>query len=125
MTEFDFDRTYNRILHDTVDMLKNDRFAVIVVGNYRDKKGYLRDLVGITVNCMEDAGAKYYNDIIYAQPLGSLPIRAGVQFKKSRKIGRAHQYVLVFVKGDPNKATERLGNIDIPDMSEYIDACEI
>lgn len=116
MSDDDFDKTYEKILSETVDMLKDDRFACVVVGNYRDKKGYLRDLCGLTVKAMQNAGAKYYNDFIVVTPIGSLPIRAGKAFQASRKMGRTHQYCLCFVKGDPKKATERLGNVEIPDM---------
>lgn len=50
-------------------------------------------------------------------PAGSLPIRAGKQFTASRKLGKTHQNVLTFVKGDPKRATERLGDVVIPDMT--------
>lgn len=116
MSDDEFDNTYTQILKNTVDMLKNDRFAIVVVGNYRDKRGYLRDLVGITVKAMESAGAKYYNDFIFVTPCGSLPIRTGKTFQASRKMGRTHQYILCFIKGDAKKATERLGECEIPDM---------
>lgn len=119
MSDSDFDKTYVEILKKTANMLKNERFATIVVGNYRDKRGFLRDLVGLTVKAMEEAGAKYYNDIIYVTPTGSLPVRAGRVFSATRKIGKTHQYILNFVKGDPKKATERLGNVELPDLSEY------
>ena len=41
--------------------------------------------------------------------IGSLPIRVGKQFTATRKLGKTHQNVLVFVKGDPQKATEACG----------------
>lgn len=121
MSADDFDKTYTEILHRTVSMLKDDRFAVVVVGNYRDKKGFLRDLVGLTVRAMESAGMRYYNDFIVVTPIGSLPIRAGKAFQSTRKMGRTHQYALCFVKGDPKKATERLGEVEIPDLEQYTD----
>ena len=124
MSDEDFDKTYTEILARTVSMLKDDRFACVVVGNYRDKKGYLRDLVGITVRAMESAGARYYNDFVIVTPIGSLPIRAGKAFQASRKMGRTHQYALVFVKGDPKKAAERLGEVEIAEMSVEEDADE-
>jgi hypothetical protein len=105
-------------------MLKDDRFAVVVVGKYRDKKGFLRDLVGLTVQAMEKAGARYYNDFIIVTPIGSLPIRAGRAFQASRKMGRTHQYCLCFVKGDPKKAAERIGEVELPDLNEYMEEDE-
>lgn len=119
MSPEDFATAYAEILKRTTDMLKEDRFAVVVVGNYRDKKGFLHDLVGITVRAMEKAGLKYYNDFVFVTPTGSLPIRAGKIFKASRKMGRTHQYVLTFVKGSPKKAVERIDEVEIPDMSKY------
>lgn len=119
MSDEEFDEAYSEILRRTVSMLCDNRFAVIVVGNYRDKDGYLRDLVGLTVRAMESAGARFYNDFIFLPPLGGVAMRAGKQFRASRKAGRCHQYALCFVKGDPKVATERLGEVELPDMDEY------
>lgn len=121
MADAEFDEAYAEILLKTCNMLKNDRFACIVVGNYRDKGGFLRDLVGLTVNAMEMAGLRYYNDFVFVTPVGSLPIRAGKIFNASRKFGRTHQYCLTFVKGDPKKATQRLGDVELPDMEALAD----
>jgi hypothetical protein len=93
----------------------------VVVGNYRDKKGNLRDLVGITVRAMEEAGAHYYNDIVFVTPAGSLPIRAGRQFQATRKVGKTHQYILIFVKGDGKLAGNRLGEVELPDMELFVE----
>lgn len=119
MDDDSFDKTYTDILINTADMLEADRFACIVVGNYRNKKGYLRDLVGLTIKAMEQAGCHYYNDMIFVTPAGSLPIRVGKQFKASRKVGKTHQYILNFVKGNPKTAASRLGDVEIPDLDEY------
>lgn len=124
MSDNDFDEAYCEILKRTIAMLKNDRFAAVVVGNYRDKKGYLRDLAGLTVRAMENAGARYYNDFVIVTPIGSLPIRAGKAFQASRKMGRTHQYCLIFVKGNPKKAAERLGEVEIADMEQYAEEDE-
>lgn len=122
MSDADFDLTYKAILFDCVSMLNNDRFASIVIGNYRDKNGYMRDLFGMTVRAMEEAGARLYNDFVFVTPCGSLPMRTNNQFQKSRKMGRTHQYVLNFVKGDPKKATERIGDVELPDITQYTDS---
>ena len=114
-----FDEIYTQIMQRTAAMVKEDRFLAVVVGNYRDKNGFLRDLCGLTIRAMEYAGARYYNEIIYVQTAGSLPIRCGAAFQKSRKVGKMHQNLLIFCKGDPRKAAERLGDIDIPDMSDF------
>ena len=95
-----FDEAYARIIRKTVGLLATDRFAAVVVGNYRDARGFLVDLAGKTVRMMEDAGAKFYDDFIVVQPCGSLPIRTRKQFLVSRKAGRRHQFALVFCKGN-------------------------
>jgi len=45
--------------------------------------------------------------------VGSLPIRVGRQFASGRKLGKTHQNVLVFVKGDGKKATEACGPVEV------------
>lgn len=120
MPEQDFDRSYSEIMKKTAGMIKENRFAAVVVGNYRDRNGYMRDLCGLTIRAMESAGARFYNEIIYVQTAGSLPIRCGAAFKASRKVGKMHQNVLIFCKGDPKKATEHCGDVDIPDLEEYL-----
>jgi len=112
----DFDSAYAEILARAARHLRDDRFATIVVGNYRDAGGYLRDLAGLTVRAAEEAGLRYYNDMILVTPAGSLPIRVGKQFASSRKVGRTHQHVLSFVKGDRDAASERLGDVAIADL---------
>lgn len=94
-----------------------DGVAEIVAGHARAAAAKYYNLPGITVQAMEDAGARYYNEAILVTPAGSLPIRAGKQFMASRKLGKTHQNVLTFVKGDPKRATERLGDVVIPDMT--------
>lgn len=89
--------------------LNDNRFAVIVVGDFRDKNGIYRGFVADTIMAFRDAGLSLYNDAVLLTPLGTLPVRAGGAFKASRKLGKAHQNFLVFVKGDPKKATEFVG----------------
>jgi predicted transcriptional regulator len=43
--------------------------------------------------------------------VASLAVRAGAQFRGSRKLGRTHQNVLVFVKGDPEAAAAACGPV--------------
>jgi predicted RNA methylase len=103
-----FREAYRAIIAAAVDKLRPDRFACFVVGNYRNKKGFYVDLVGETVRAFEDAGAGYYNEAVLVTAVGSLPIRAGKQFTAARKLGKTHQNVLVFCKGDPRRATNRI-----------------
>lgn len=62
---------------------------------------------------MESAGYKYYNELILVNSAGTLALRSGKQMQASRKVGKMHQNVLVFVKGDGSKAADELGEIEI------------
>lgn len=106
---------YRQIIARSLSLLRDNRFAVIVVGDVRDKKGLYRNFVGDTIQAFIDAGARLYNEAILVSPLGSLPVRAGGPFTKSRKLGKTHQNVLVFVKGDPIEATKFCGSVDVAD----------
>jgi len=106
-----FLRTYRAIIKESVAMLKPDRFAAFVVGDVRDPRGLYRNFVSDTIQAFHDAGARLYNEGILITPVGSLAIRVGKQFEVSRKLGKLHQNVLVFVKGDPRRATEACGPV--------------
>lgn len=105
----EFRDAYTQIIADCCSMLKEDRFAAIVVGEVRDKQGNYCGLVPDTVNAFTEAGLAYYNEAVLVTAVGSLPIRVGKQFDSGRKLGKTHQNVLVFLKGDAKKATEAIG----------------
>lgn len=105
--------SYRRIVAAAIGKLRQDRFACFVVGDFRDKRGLYRDFVSETVRAFKLAGADLYNEIILVTAAGSLPIRAAKQFSASRKVGKTHQNVLVFVKGDPVRATKACGKVQI------------
>jgi hypothetical protein len=106
MPAAEFDAAYCEIIKDAVGLLRPNSFAAIVVGNYRDKRGCLRDLVGLTVQAFEAAGAAYYNEAIVLDPIGTAAVRARRQFAAQRKLVRVHQQMLVFCKGNPKTATD-------------------
>jgi hypothetical protein len=120
MTAEGFFEAQARIIAAAVARLKDDRFAVWVVGDVRDDKGFFVNLPGRTIEAFEQAGARFYNDAILVTAVGSLPIRVGRQFTAARKLGRTHQNVLVFVKGDPRKATEACGAVDFGEIEEAL-----
>ncbi len=109
---------YARIIAGAVSRLRDDRFAVWVIGDVRDAGGFFVNLPGKTVEAFEAVGARFYNDAILVTAVGSLPIRAGRQFEASRKLGRTHQNVLVFCKGDPKRATEPIGQVEFGEIDE-------
>jgi len=107
---------YRDIVAGAVRRLRNDRFACFVVGDVRDKKGMYYNFVSDTIAAFQDAGARLYNEAVLVTAVGSLPIRVGKQFESGRKLGKTHQNVLVFVKGDPRKATQACGPVEIGDL---------
>lgn len=99
---------YYEIIKKACAQLKQDRFACFVVADFRDKDGFYNDFVSETINAFLETGLKLYNEIILVTSIGSLPIRITKQFNASRKVGKTHQNILVFIKGDPKKATKKI-----------------
>jgi DNA modification methylase len=110
--------TFAEIMAESAKRLKDDRFACVVVGDFRDPAGYFRGFPADTVKIMEAAGLHLYNEAILVTHAASLPLRAGRQFDATRKMGKTHQNVYVFVKGDPRKATRACGPVVAMDASE-------
>lgn len=109
----EFKNAYFEIIKKTCALLKNDRFACFVVGEVRNKKGNYYNFVGDTVQAFKEAGLNYYNEAILVTAVGSLPIRVGKQFSSGRKLGKTHQNILVFVKGDGKKAAQACGEVEV------------
>lgn len=114
----EFIAAYRDIIAQACSRLRVDRFACVVVGDVRDSSGNYRNFVGDTVEAFCSAGLSYYNEAILVTAVGSLPIRVGKQFSGSRKFGKTHQNVLVFVKGDGKRASEACGEVDVVDAAD-------
>ncbi len=99
----EFLAAYRAIIAQAVAQLKENRFACFVVGDVRDKQGFYLNFPGETVAAFQAAGARLYNEAVLVTAVGSLPIRIGAQFTSGRKLGKTHQNVLVFYKGDPRR----------------------
>jgi DNA modification methylase len=112
-----FIKVYRAIIAACVDMLKPDRFACFVVGDIRDKRGFYRNFPADTIQAFEDAGATLYNEAILVTAVGSLPIRTSRMFQSGRKLGKTHQNVLVFYKGDPKRIKE-FGDVECGDVAD-------
>ena len=108
-----FHKAYRAIIEASVERMAPDSFAAWVVGDYRDKNGLYRNFVGDTISAFLDAGTSLYNEAVLVTPMGTLQLRAGKHFRASRKLGKTHQNVLVFVKGDPKKAADKCGVVDL------------
>jgi Fe-S-cluster containining protein len=107
----EFITAYRAAIANAVDRLADDRFACVVVGDFRDKQGNYRNFVSDTIAAFLDSGCHLYNEAILITAVSSLPLRAGRQFTIGRKLGKTHQNVLVFVKGDPKGAVKALGDV--------------
>lgn len=113
VSNMDYEGFLNRyacIMVKAAHKLADNRFACVVVSNFRDRKtGYMMDLVGDTNRIMAGAGLHLYNDIVLLNAIGTAPMRANTNFVRGhRKVVKGHQNVLVYCKGDPAKAAEKI-----------------
>ena len=115
-----FRDAYRAIIARAGAALKENRFACFVVGEVRGPDGNYYGFVPDTVTAFRDAGLAFYNEAVLVTACGSLPTRTRRQFEATRKLGRTHQSVLIFVKGDARYATMAVGKVDFgePDPAE-------
>lgn len=117
-TKDNFYKIIWNVWKNTYKKMKNDSFAVIVIGEVRDKSGEYINFIGETIQMMKDAWYLYYNEIILATPIGTTAIRVGKQFNGWRKVGKIHQNILVFYKGDIKNIKDKFPALD---FSETLD----
>ncbi len=110
MNYSDFVEAYEDIIRKACNKLKNNRFAVFVVGDIRDAKGRYRGFPGETKRIFESCGLCLYNENILLEQYGTAPMRAGTLFTASRKMVKVHQNVLVFYKGDLKEIKRTFSN---------------
>ena len=105
-------------LTDGLKTLKDNRFATIVIGDIRKNDGFYRRFVDDINTIMVQGGAQLYNELILVEPLGTLPQRVN-RYMGWRKIGKCHQNILVFYKGDPKEIKQ------IYPKLEYMDEFDV
>lgn len=124
LSNMDYDKfieVYRSIIFKSLIKLKPNRFACFVVGDIRDKEGKYRNFVSDTIDAFinqplcDGHTVCLYNEIILVNVAGSLPVRIGRQFAGYRKVGKMHQNVLVFFKGDPQTIKANYPEIEVPD----------
>ena len=105
----------NSILHHSVDKLKDNRFVGIVISEIREqsttrnyKIGKYKGFVPSVIQMCEEMGLSFYNDIILYNSQHQASRVAKTYFERNRKIASVHQNVLIFVKGNPDIATEEI-----------------
>jgi len=119
MEDTEFDKKYFSILGKAAKKLKNNRFFAVVVSEVREqsltgnyKIGKYRGLVNKTITACEEAGLYFYNDMILFNSQHQAARVVDTYFKRNRKVASVHQNILVFVKGNPDIATEIITNGD-------------
>lgn len=106
-----FIEVYRKIIKKACLKLKKDRFAVFVVGDVRDKKGFYYDFISDTKKAFIDNGCLLYNELIKIDPNGTAGLRAKKTFT-TRKCVKVHQNILVFYKGDVRKIKSNYVDIE-------------
>lgn len=98
----EFMKQYENIFQQCYQLLKENSFLVIKVGEIRNKKtGEYRGFISDNINIMKRIGFKFYNDIVLVNAIGSAPMRSN-QIFRTRKVVHLHQNVFVFYKGNMN-----------------------
>lgn len=95
--------TYREIIAKATSLLKENSYAVCVIGEVRSSNGDYYNFVSDTIQAFKDAGLRYYNEIILKTVVGTGALRANRTFGTYRKVVKMHQNILVFVKGDEKK----------------------
>lgn len=96
---------------NALQCLKDNRFAVIVIGDVRDKDGLFFGMPSDIIDIFEANGAKLYNHAILVNNATTAPIRANRNMR-TRKLVTTHQEVLVFYKGDTNSIRDEFKEIE-------------
>jgi hypothetical protein len=112
-----FVKAYREIIAAACGRLKQDRFAMFIVGDVRDKRGFYQNFPGDTVNAFQDAGCTLYNEAILITQVGSVAMTAIKPFQRYRKLGKTHQNVLIFFKGNPKNIPDVLGECDFAEVA--------
>ena len=101
----DFLTILDNAFSDSIKCLKNNRFAVITVGDIRDKKGFYRGFTDDIKAIFKKSGVLLYNELVLIEPIGLNAMHANkpMEYRKQLKV---HQNVLVFYKGDPTQIKE-------------------
>jgi DNA modification methylase len=108
----DFLKILDNAFTGAIKCLKDNRFAVITVGDVRDKKGFYYRFVDDIKDIFKNSGVKLYNELILIETAGTAALRA-VPNMKYRKVVKTHQNVLVFFKGDPKQIKTIYPKIEI------------
>lgn len=103
------------IIDESAQHLKPNRFFGIVVSEIREltttrnyKIGCYKNFVSEIVQMCDRAGLSFYNDMVLFNSQHQASRTASTYFNRNRKIASVHQNVLIFIKGNPDVATEEI-----------------
>lgn len=108
----DFINILDVAFSNAIKCLKDNRFAVIVCGDVRDKKGNYYRFPDHIKEIFENNNMPLYNELVLIDPIGNLHMRVG-KYMEHRKIGKTHQNVLVFYKGNTKEIKNIFPKIEI------------
>ena len=86
-----------KVINNIYKMLKNNTYAVFIVGNFRNKKGELEHLNGDLIKLAKEIGFKLWDELIWEGASNVALTRCG-KFEKNRKSVRMHEYIIVLKK---------------------------
>jgi hypothetical protein len=101
------------LLHWALHSLEGNRKGEV-------KSGFVDDIKDI----FKRNNMLLYNELILVESIGTLPQRVG-RFMEHRKIGKCHQNVLVFFKGDPKHIKTIYPKLDYIDSEDNIEDYEL
>ena len=116
----EFYEILDKAFTESIKCLKENRFAVVVAGDVRNKKtDEYYDFIGSIKQTFKNNGMKLYNELILLDNIGTAALRAN-KFSTSRKNVKIHQNIVIFYKGDTNKIKDTFYNI----QEEYFNVSE-
>ena len=114
---------FEDICRQAVGRLRDSRFAVVTVGDVRNKvtRAYRLFPEDTTILFARKLGLVPYNKGVLYTSIGSLPLRTAAVFRKNRRLGHAYQEVKVFWKGEESvdavkDALGELAPIEVADV---------
>jgi DNA modification methylase len=107
--------TLDSIIYKSELKLKDNRFFGIVVSEIRDltttrnyKIGKYKSFVSNVIQMCEKHNLHFYNDMVLFNSQHQASRTASTYFNRNRKIASVHQNILIFIKGNPDIATEEI-----------------
>lgn len=100
----DFINILRNAFTGAINCLKDNRFAVVVVGGVRNKKtGFYYDFSGDIKRIFKENGMSLYNEIILIETGASTALRAS-RYMESRKVGKMTNMSLFSIKAKQKKS---------------------